>query len=139
MHIYIYIYKHLNFLIGLLWQCPLYIRHTNWIGSYHTIFSHYFCETWKNSYFRNILLSYNSMFLFVYSKDPSCQDINTKFHCYVSDPNCPPKQHTGEQSNQYTGVYVIIIIGFLLANIVGFIMIYLWRRRKRIASKIFFI
>lgn len=94
-----------------------------------------FCETWENSYSRNILLSYNSMFLFVYSKDPSCQDINTKFHCYVSDPNCPPKQHTGEQSNQYIGVYVIIIFGFLLA-IVGFIMIYLWRRRKRIASKI---
>lgn len=68
-------------------------------------------------------------------KYPSCQDINTKFHCYVSDPNCPPKQHTGEQSNQYTGVYVIIIVGFLLANIVGFIMIYLWRRRKRIANR----
>lgn len=68
-------------------------------------------------------------------KYPSCQDINTKFHCYVSDPNCPPKQHTGEQSNQYTGVYVIIIFGFLLATIVGFFIVYLWRRRKRIANK----
>nr|XP_034331070.1 GTPase IMAP family member 5-like isoform X3 [Crassostrea gigas] len=68
-------------------------------------------------------------------KYPSCQDINTKFHCYVSDPNCPPKQHTGEQSNQYTGVYVIIIFGFLLATIVGFFIIYLWRTRKRIANR----
>uniref|UniRef100_A0A8W8JJA4 AIG1-type G domain-containing protein n=1 Tax=Magallana gigas TaxID=29159 RepID=A0A8W8JJA4_MAGGI len=67
-------------------------------------------------------------------KYPSCQDINTKFHCYVSDPNCPPKEHTREQSNQYTGVYVIIIVGVLLA-IVGFIMIYLWKRRKRIANE----
>lgn len=68
-------------------------------------------------------------------KYPSCQDINTKFHCYVSDPNCPPKQHTGKQSNQYTGVYVIIIFGFLLATIVGFFMVYLWRRRTRIANR----
>lgn len=75
------------------------------------------------------------MFLFVYSKDPACQDINTKFHCYVADPDCPPKQHTGELSNQYTFVYVIVIFGFFLA-IFGFIMIYLLKRRKRNPSKI---
>lgn len=68
-------------------------------------------------------------------KYPSCQDINTKFHCYVSDPNCPPKQHTGNQSNQHTDVYVIIIFGLLLTTIVGFIIIFLWRRKKRIANR----
>lgn len=38
-------------------------------------------------------------FLCTFLTVPTCQDINTKAHCYVSDPSCPTQASTDNLSN----------------------------------------
>lgn len=66
--------------------------------------------------------------------DPACQNINTEFHCYVSDPFCSLKPRT-EESSSHGAIVNVVISGLAFLVLVVTIFISCWCLRKKNQNK----
>lgn len=66
-------------------------------------------------------------------KYPACQDINTKYHCYVMDPSCPRHSNYESTVNYETIIYACAIAGGIAIPIIifGVILLVSFKRRNR--------
>lgn len=66
-------------------------------------------------------------------KYPACQDINTKYQCYVMDPSCPGHSNYESTVNYETIIYACAIAGGIAIPIIifGVILLVSFKRRNR--------
>lgn len=74
-----------------------------------------------------------SFFKDEFYKYPACQDINTKYQCYVMDPSCPGHSNYESTVNYETIIYACAIAGGIAIPIIifGVILLVSFKRRNR--------
>ena len=55
--------------------------------------------------------------LLTFYKDPACQDINPKDHCYASNPSCPPNYYESDEIGNVNNMQISIIIAAVIGTV----------------------